>query len=74
MLPDKSDQRWRELVTGKKKFTIKSLPTKILLGRVVLRAEMDTSPENVNKCVSEVYDYFTKNIKVVENDLKQIFG
>ena len=56
MLPDKSDQRWRELVTGKKKFTIKSLPTKILLGRVVLRAEMDTSPENVNKCVSEVYD------------------
>ncbi len=74
MLPDKSDQRWKELVTGKKKYTFKSLPTKILLGRVVLRAEMDTSPENVTKCVNEVYDYFTKNIKIVENDLKQIFG
>lgn len=74
MLPEKSDERWKDLVTGKKKYKFKSLPTKILLGRVVLRAEMDTSPENVNKCINEVYEYFDKNRKVVETDIKQIFG
>lgn len=71
-MPDKQNPLWKTLVTGEKKYEFQILSTKILMGRILLRAQME--PTAISKCIDEVYDYFSKNIKLTEPDLKKIFG
>ena len=75
-MPSKSNKTWQDIVTGRKTFQLKFLASKILLGRLVRSAKEDSSPENINKCVDDLYAIFANNIKMpsVQDDLKTIFG
>jgi Na+-transporting NADH:ubiquinone oxidoreductase subunit NqrC len=75
-VPPKTNPQWANLVTGKKVFTLKFLAAKILLGRLTRSVADDSSPKNVNDCVSELHALFEKNSKApsAQEDLKTIFG
>jgi hypothetical protein len=74
MLPPVSHAKWKELVTGKKSYQFQSLGIKIMMSRILISTSRDQSPQNVDRCIQEVYNYFTKNEKGSQKDLEQIFG
>ncbi len=73
MVPANSNPQWRSLVTGQKQFEFKSLGLKILMGRIQLAIKYNPSEDTISKGITEVYEYFVKNEKSSEADLKQIF-
>ncbi|EPR44320.1 hypothetical protein dsx2_1681 [Desulfovibrio sp. X2] len=75
-IPAKTDQKWKDLITGKTTFALKFLAAKILLGRLTRSAADNPSPDNVRQCVEQIHDLFTKNehIPAVQDDIKTIFG
>lgn len=73
MIPPKSNLIWQDMVLGRRQYELKSLAAKILLNRILLSTKLDNSPQNVAKCVDEVYNFFVKNERVVQDDIKQIF-
>ncbi len=74
MIPPKSNIKWKDLVCGKTKFSFDSLALRILMGRVLQSTKNDMSPQNIDKSISELYDFFVKNEKIVNKDLEKIFG
>ncbi len=74
MLPPASHYIWKEMVLGKKQYQFQLLAAKIMMSRIILSTKNDSSPQNVNKCVGEVHEFFVKNEKIAQNDIKQIFG
>lgn len=75
-VPSKSNQAWKDIVTGKKTFQLKFLAAKILLGRLTRSVKEDPSPENINASVDQIYAIFANNVNMpsVQDDLKTIFG
>jgi hypothetical protein len=73
-MPDKNSPKWKDLVTGKTRYEFQSLATKILMGRLILKYEIDPSPNNIDSLVEELYKYFTANPKLAESDIKKVFG
>lgn len=71
-IPDKSHPKWKGLVTGSEKYELQGLSTRILLGRLVLKYELDNN--SLEKLIDELRDYFIKNAQTAQADLKKIFG
>jgi hypothetical protein len=76
IIPDESDPGWVKAISGEESPKLELLATKILLGRLTIICEMDSSPETAQKCVAELRAYFLRNIDVPKAmaDLKAIFG
>jgi hypothetical protein len=74
MLPTITHPIWKEIVLGKKQFQFRLLAAKIMMSRILLSTKNDPSPQNVDKCVNEVYEFFVKNEKIAQNDIKQMLG
>jgi len=74
MVPLKTNSKWKELVTGQKTYQFQFLATKILMSRLIMSTKNNSSPENINKCIDDAYNFFVKNEKFTQNDLNQIFG
>jgi Na+-transporting NADH:ubiquinone oxidoreductase subunit NqrC len=73
MIPEISDPKWRELVTGKNIYNFRSLGVKIMMNKVLLSVSKDTSSENIDQCIKEVHTFFEKNMDN-KTDLQEIFG
>ncbi|MHC1712636.1 MAG: hypothetical protein AB9872_10865 [Solidesulfovibrio sp.] len=75
-VPSKSNNAWKDIVTGKKTFQLKFLAAKILLGRLTRAVKEDPSAENINSSVDQLYAIFANNVNMpsVQDDLKTIFG
>lgn len=75
-IPPKSKSEWKDIVTGKKTYTLKFLAAKILLGRLVRTVSADPSAPNVNDAVNQLHALFEKNANApsVADDIKTIFG
>lgn len=73
MIPENTHPQWRNLVTGIKQYEFKSLGLKILMGHILLAYKNNPTEEAIKKSIDEVYQYFLKNEKSAEADLKQIF-
>ncbi len=71
-IPEKSHPKWKELVTGAKKYEFEGLSTRILMGRILLKYEIDNN--SVDSLIDELREYFTKNLQIAQNDLQKIFG
>ncbi len=74
MLPPLSHNAWKEMVLGNKQYQFQLLATKIMMSRILLSTKNDPSPQNINKCVNDVHEFFVKNEIIAQNDIKQIFG
>ncbi|OGR39255.1 MAG: hypothetical protein A2051_08025 [Desulfovibrionales bacterium GWA2_65_9] len=75
-LPEKTHQGWHDLVTGRKVSALKSLAVRMLLGRLTLSVQEDSSPENIAASIDQLYEVFAKNAHTpsIQEDLKTIFG
>jgi hypothetical protein len=76
IIPDESDPGWERAISGQEALKFGLLATKILLGRLTIIHEMDSSPETTRKSVAELRAYFERNKDVPKamSDLKVIFG
>ncbi len=74
MLPSISHNAWKQMVLGEKQYNFQLLGAKILMNRIILSTKVDPSAQNINKCISEVYEFFNKYEKIIQKDIKQIFG
>ncbi len=74
MIPAKKDPRWASLVKGEQEFQLSGFATKMLLGKVRVKIQLDPSDENIKSSIEEVYSFFIENEELVETDLKIIFG
>jgi len=74
MIPQKSDVRWQLLVTGQKTYHCRVLPVNILLERIINSTQHDNSPENIQQCVEETYNFFIRYEPILTQDIKHLFG
>jgi hypothetical protein len=72
-LPSKMDRRWRDLVLGANTTPPKLLALKFMLSRLTLAAKKDPSPTAVQKGIDELYEFFSKNPRMVEADAAALF-
>jgi len=72
-VPPKTDPRWRALVTGKRDLTFKLLATKIAFNRIRRLAEHGDEA-SIKEAIDLCHDYFIKNEKIAESDLKMALG
>ena len=74
MLPSKNDMKWKLLVSGKIDHNFKSVPAALMISRHKREISKDGSAENVLLHVNEAYDFFQKFEKILQDDIKAIFG
>ncbi len=75
-VPEISDAKWDEVICSDKEYQFKFLATKILLGRLRLNYKNINTSDELEKCKSELRNFFEKNenIPVAVNDMNEIFG
>lgn len=74
MLPTKNHTLWVKLVTGQSGYRCQAVPASMMLARVIRSTQRDQSPENIQRCVDEIYNFFTRYERVLEQDINAIFG
>jgi hypothetical protein len=60
-------------VTGQIKHSFKCVPAGLMLGRLNRESLKDNSPLNIEKLVNEVFVFFRKYEKILQDDIKAIF-
>lgn len=73
MIPPKSDQIWRQIVTDKAVREYTALPTKMLMMRVQMLVR-DGRPQKIQEAIDTAYNFFSTNAHVVQQDVKLLFG
>lgn len=72
-LPDVSDPRWRELVTGRQRHTLQNLATQMLLTRLRLKTRKGDEA-TIAEAIQVAWDFFERNPATTSGDIAQIFG
>ena len=74
MIPQKTDGKWKLLVTGKIEHNFKCVPAGLMLSTVKRDIQRDGSTENINKHIEETYVFFQRYEKILQDDIKAIFN
>jgi len=74
MIPQKTDGRWVRLINGKLSHNFKLVPAGLMLSRLRRQFSSAISPKNERECVDELYDFFQKYERILQEDIKAIFG
>lgn len=78
MVPQRTDPRWAKLVDSPSSYTYQFLALRILMQRIslsALRAKVGmASAADRNAVIDEVYAFFVKNERLLDVELKSIFG
>ncbi len=75
-IPGINDPNWKNIIQNKASYSLESLATKVILGRMNLTCQNNSSPEVMQNCISELRSFFESNahLQKVQNDIKTIFG
>lgn len=75
-VPSKSKKEWSDLVTGKKTYQLGFFAAKILLGRLMASINDNPDPPNIQLCIEQIYNLYSKNAgsPSAQQDLQTIFG
>ena len=73
-IPNEYHPGWLKAISGQGHFEFEFLATKIIMGRLNRDYRKATTPAAARKLVTELHDFFQKNIKQpkVQADLKKI--
>ena len=69
MIPSQADPRWRDLIEHPHRHTYSYLALKILMHRVALESLGD-----LQATLDEIYAFFKKNERLMQDDIAAIFG
>lgn len=75
-LPSNTDQIWKDILQHKVKYDFEFLALNIMLGRLFLEIERDSSPATLQKCASEMHNLLDKNAHLpsAKRDIQKILG
>ena len=73
MIPDKTDERWKDIVEGKISKNFKTVAAGLCVSRNQRAYRMDQSPEVMSKCIDELVSFFTKYENISQDDLRDLF-
>ncbi|NJK88783.1 MAG: hypothetical protein HC923_04875 [Myxococcales bacterium] len=74
MIPPRHRPEWSELLTGSTQHAFKFLALKLVLTRLRGRMSSDSSSQNLNSCIDELYRFACENEKFVGPDLQEVFS
>lgn len=78
MIPQRMDPRWGKLVDSPSSYTFQFLALRILMQRIsltALKAKIGkAAAADRNAVIDEVYAFFVKNERLLDVDIKSIFG
>lgn len=74
LIPERSDNKWKQLVLGKKQHQFQAIPAAMLMSKLIRKCRQDSSPENIEKSVAEIHSFFIKYEAILGNDIKELFG
>ncbi|OHD16408.1 MAG: hypothetical protein A2086_08070 [Spirochaetes bacterium GWD1_27_9] len=73
MLPEKTNPKWKKLLTGEINHNFKSIPAAMMVSRLKREIKKNDSPEHAKKLIEEVYNFFSKFEVILTEDIKVIF-
>jgi hypothetical protein len=73
LIPERQDPRWREVVSGKRRYELENLAARMLLTRLRLRT-MHGDEQALNEAVGAAFDFFERNEATTQADVKALFG
>ena len=74
MIPQKNDVRWEKLVKGELKHEFKIVPAGLMLSRLRRQQTSLADPKEAWQCVDELYGFFQRYERILQDDIKAIFG
>ena len=74
MLPPKTDGKWKQLLMGEIDHQFDAVAAGLIISRISRSVKRDSSEENMNSCLDEIFTFFNKYEKVFKNDIEAIFG
>lgn len=75
-IPQLTNKKWRDLVTGEIDCNFEFLAVKLLLFRLRLNVKNNPNEDVIKKSTEELHNFFVKKqrIPLTQRDLKKIFG
>lgn len=73
MVPAKTHEKWRALVTGELNHSFKSVPAALMFSGFKREARRDGSPENIKRLIEKAYAFFVKYEGMLAGDIRAIF-
>jgi len=74
MLPSPTDPRWMRLIENPGRYPYSMLALKILMQRVALKIRSGLTEAERRDVLAEVQSFFAKNERLLQDDIKSIFG
>lgn len=74
MIPGISDPRWKQLVKGEKEYAFSGFAVKMLMGKIRIKIQLDSSEGSVQESIKEAHEFFSENEELIESDIELIFG
>jgi hypothetical protein len=74
MIPPKSDARWSKLVTGEIQYEFKSVPGGLMVSRLNRQLTSKFEHKTMAQYVDELFEFFKKYERLLEDDIAAIFG
>jgi len=72
VIPDKSNRKWRELVTGKTSLQTENLGLQMFLKRAASKLAQETSTDEIDKSITELHSFFVKYERVLQKEIAAI--
>jgi hypothetical protein len=66
---EKSNKKWKDLVTGKILLQTDNLGLQMFLKRTTTKFAIEASPAEVDKAVAEIYSFFLKYERILQKEL-----
>jgi hypothetical protein len=73
MVPSKSNENWKNLISGKVAHNFKCVSAGLMISRMIRDHQKDKSPQNEEKLIDEAYNFFVKFESILGDDIEQIF-
>ncbi len=74
MIPQKSDEKWKLLVSGKISHQFEVFSASMLISRLSQCIKEDDSVGMMQNCIDEAFDFFIKYESIFVDDINTIFG
>ena len=71
-MPKNVEDKIAKIVKGECQYTSKNLGFNLLISRLQLQYNLDKSPNNLNKCMTEVKDFMAKYEKAMSAEFDSI--
>ena len=74
MLPSTTDPRWTRLIENPGRYSYNMLALRVMMQRISLKVRLGMTVNERRDVLSEVQSFFAKNERMLQDDIRSIFG